>query len=314
MKAAVVTSFETPPRCGDVDEPVPGDGEIVVQVLAAGLHQRVRSQADGSHYTSIGRLPLVPGIDGVARTAEGELRYFVLDDTTHGSMAERVAIDPRRSVVLPDTADPVAVAAAMNPAMSSWIALRRRLAFRAGDDVLVLGATGSAGGLAVQVARLLGAARVVAAGRDALGLATRPPRGATVTSGLGGDGLAAVAADVDVVLDYLWGEPAASAMTALVTARTDRTRPLTWVALGSAAGRAAPVPSAALRASQLTLVGSGQGSVGTREIVAELPAIARAVIEGRLQSDADAVPLSAVREAWGRPTTDRRRVVLVPGS
>ena len=144
---------------------------MVVDVLAAGLHPRVRSQASGSHYTSTGELPLVPGVDGVGRGPDGLLRYFALDGTGPGSMAEQALIDTRRSVVLPEGSDPVAVAAAMNPAMSSWVALRRRAGFQAGQDVLVLGATGNAGRLAVQIARQLGARQVIGdrAGRRAAG-------------------------------------------------------------------------------------------------------------------------------------------------
>ncbi|HEY0118918.1 MAG TPA: zinc-binding dehydrogenase, partial [Cellulomonas sp.] len=180
----------------------------------------------------------------------------------------------------------------------------------AGQDVLVLGATGSAGRLAVQVARLLGAGRVIAAGRDPDRLAALPRLGATSTVRLDADDLAGAAADVDVVLDYLWGEPAAAAMAALITARRDRSRPLVWVAIGSVAGLAAPIPSAALRAARLQIVGSGQGSVGTREIVAELPALADAIAGGRLEAEAEAVPLSDVTQAWDHASD--RRTVLVP--
>jgi NADPH:quinone reductase-like Zn-dependent oxidoreductase len=121
-------------------------------VLAAGLHPRVRSQADGSHYTSTDELPLVPGIDAVVRDPRGRIRYAILDDTTLGTMAERTLIDLRRSVVLPSGIDPVRIAAAMNPAMSSWVALRRRVDFPRRQSVLVLGATGSAGRMAIQIA------------------------------------------------------------------------------------------------------------------------------------------------------------------
>jgi hypothetical protein len=121
---------------------------MLFDVLAVGLHPRVRSQINGSHYTSTDKLPLVPGIDGVGRGPDRLLRYFILPDTTMGSIAEKTVIDTRRSVVLPESADPVAVAAAMNPAMSSWIALRQRVQFPAGQNVLVLGATGNSGQLA----------------------------------------------------------------------------------------------------------------------------------------------------------------------
>ena len=133
MKAAVVTAFDTPPRYEDIDAPNPaGPADFVVDVVAAGLHPRVRSQADGSHYTSTDELPLIPGIDGVGRGPDRRLRYFVLPDTTQGAMAERTVVDERRSILLPEDADVIALAAAMNPAMSSWVALRRRIDFRAG--------------------------------------------------------------------------------------------------------------------------------------------------------------------------------------
>ncbi len=167
MRAAVVTSFGTPPVYQDFPVPAPqAPGEVLVDVIAAGLHPRVRSQADGSHYTSSGELPLVPGIDGVGRAPDGSLRYFVLPDTTMGAMAEQTVVDLRRSIVLPAGSDPVLIAAAMNPAMSSWVALRRRVTFRPGQKVLVLAATGSAGQMAVQVAKHLGASHVIGAGRQ----------------------------------------------------------------------------------------------------------------------------------------------------
>ena len=188
MKAAVVSSFDTAPCYEEFPAPAAaGDDDMVIDVIAAGLHPRVRSQADGSHYTSTGELPLVPGIDGVGRGADGLLRYFILPDTTMGAMAEQTVIDTRRSIVLPDDSDPIAVAAAMNPAMSSWVALRRRVQFRAGHNVLVLGATGNAGQMAVQVANLFGADQVIAAGRGADRLAGLPALGATGTVLLQGD-------------------------------------------------------------------------------------------------------------------------------
>ncbi len=98
MKAAVVSSFDTAPRYEDFTLPAAGENELVVDVLASGLHPRVLSQANGSHYTSTSELPLIPGIDGVGRDAEGDLRYFILPDTTIGAMAEQAIIDPRRSV------------------------------------------------------------------------------------------------------------------------------------------------------------------------------------------------------------------------
>jgi NADPH:quinone reductase-like Zn-dependent oxidoreductase len=317
MHAAVVTSFDAPPRYLEFPIPVPhGENEILADVLAAGLHPRVRSQANGSHYTSTDELPLVPGIDGVGRGPDGALRYFILPDTTMGAMAEQTVVDVHRSVVLPESSDPIAVAAAMNPAMSSWVALRQRIKFDAGQSVLVLAATGNAGRMAVQVAKLFGAGRIVAAARGAEQLAELPALGATDTVLLEGEAddiakrLGQAAGNVDVVIDYLWGEPGAAAMVAVVTARADEGQPLTWIQVGSVAGPLAPVPSAALRSTRLQIVGSGQGSVSPREIRAELPQLAAEITKGTFTIDAKAVPLADVEQAWADKT--RQRVVLVP--
>ncbi|WLQ38429.1 zinc-binding alcohol dehydrogenase family protein (plasmid) [Streptomyces castrisilvae] len=309
MHAAVITAYGTPPVYREHPEPVArGEHEMVVDVLAAGLHHLTRSKANGTHYSASGVFPIVPGADGVVRDPSGRLRYAALDDTDLGSFAERTVIDVRRSVVLPDDADPVRIAAAMNPGMSSWVALRRRIAFEKGQRVLILGATGSAGRMAIQIAKRFGAAEVFAAGRDAARL--EPLTGLGADRVLTFDSIAA-AADVDVVLDFVWGAPAADAMIPLLTARADRSVPLTWVQIGSMAGASAPVPSAALRAARLQIVGSGIGSLSPRDILAELPELAEAVTEGALDIRARPVSPSGIAEAWNDHRTDER-LVFVP--
>lgn len=285
---------------------------MLIDVLAVGLHPRVRSQADGSHYTSTGALPLIPGVDGVGRGADGKLRYFVLDDTQMGSMADRTVIELGRSLLLPSDVDPVAVAAALNPAMGSWLALRRRVPFKKRQKVLVLGATGSAGSMAVQVARHLGASQIVAVGRDEHKLTRLRALGATELVSFDDPGLGTIARDVDVVLDFLWGETTAKAMAALITARTDRTQPLTWIEIGSVTGPTAAIPSAALRAARLQIVGSGIGSVPGREIVDELPSLVKQIVHGTFQVDAKAIPLSRVEQAWADAPHTSERIVLQP--
>lgn len=316
MHAAVVTTFDRPPTYREFPSPTSQTAdEVVVDVIAAGLHPRVRSQADGSHYTSSGELPLVPGIDGVGRAPDGTLVYFVLPDTTMGAMAEQTVIDQRRSFALPDGTDPVLVAAAMNPVMSSWVALRRRIDFQPGQAVLILGATASSGRMAVQVAKHLGAGHVIGAGRDARRLATLPELGADavvhIDNGAAIGDLAQAARDVDVVIDYLWGPVTAQVMAGIATHRTDRAKPLTWIEIGSVAGPSAEIFSAALRAVRLQIVGSGQGSVPTRDILAELPAIAAEISSGGFELEARAVPLADVEAAWN-DTGARQRIVITP--
>ncbi|HEY0259848.1 MAG TPA: zinc-binding alcohol dehydrogenase family protein [Lacisediminihabitans sp.] len=322
MRAAVVRTFDSVPRYEEFAGPVPAnDHEEVVEVLAAGLHPRVRSQADGSHYTSTEELPLIPGIDGVGRRADGSLVYFILPDTVYGSMAERTVIDVRRSVPLPADADAVLLAAAMNPAMSSWVALRKRIAFEPGRSVLILGATGSAGQLAIQVAKRLGASRVVAAGRDADRLAALGALGADATIDLAAAPervaaqLAAEAADVDVVLDYLWGAPAESAIMPLLTARADRGKLLSWIEIGSVAGPDITLPSAALRQANVQFLGSGQGSVTAAGILEVLPSLVEEIDAGTFSIDVVTRPLAEVERIWTEsPDRSTERIVFVPAS
>lgn len=318
VNAAVVTSFDEPPHYRSIELPPPGDGEIVVDVLAVGVHPRTRSGAAGAHYTSSGVLPLVPGIDGVGRRPEGALIYFATDDDVHGTIAEKAVVDPRRSVELPADADVLAVAAAMNPAMSSWVALRRRISMTPGQSVLVLGATGNAGTMAVQVARRLGAGRIVAAGRDPERLAAVRDLGADEVVALTDDAdataaaLAGAGAEVDIVLDYLWGAPTERAIVALLTARSDRSRALDWVQIGSVAGASIELPSAALRSTALRLVGSGQGSVSPRAYLAELPSLVDEIDRGTFSITPRRVSLADIESAWARTDAPGERTVVVP--
>jgi NADPH:quinone reductase-like Zn-dependent oxidoreductase len=319
VHAAVVRSFANPPRYESFDLPAPSDGDqALVEVLAVGLHPRVRTGASGSHYTSTGKLPMVPGIDGVGRREDGQTVYFVAHDELVGPMATRTVIDIRRSVVLPDGADVVKVAAAMNPAMSAWVALRRRVPIEAGQSVLVLGATGNAGQMAIQVAKRLGAGRVVGAGRDQTRLATLPGIGADATVALTDDAdataaaLAKAASEVDLVIDYLWGKPAGDAIMALLRARADRSRALNWIQIGSMAGPTIELPSVALRSANFRLQGNGQGAVSTKAYVAELPSLIDEIDNGGIAVTARAVPLADVETVWTAPELPGVRTVLMP--
>ncbi|MEW5740045.1 MAG: zinc-binding alcohol dehydrogenase family protein [Myxococcota bacterium] len=313
MKAAVITSFDQPPRYADFAEPVvKGPHEIRVEVLAAALHHLTMARAVGKHYSGSATLPLVPGVDGVGRDTDGKLRYFVLEDTPFGSLAERTIVDPQRSLVLPRDCDPVTIAAAMNPAMAAWLALRCRVPFKKKQQVLILGATGNAGTLAVQIARHLGASRIIACGRDEERLEALKAFGASDVVPLDDARMGDVARDVDVVLDFVWGEVSARSMDRVVRARADRSRTLTWIEIGSMAGSSSPVAAELLRAARVQLVGSGIGSVPGREIVKELPALVKEITRGTLRIDVTPVPLREVERAWREAERSTSRIVLTP--
>ena len=319
MRAAVVRSFDHPPRYETFEAPAPaGPDEMLVDVLAAGLHPRVRTDASGRHYTSTGVLPMIPGIDGVGRTPDGGRVYFVPADDIYGSMADQTVVDRRRTVSLPDGVDIIRIAAAMNPAMSAWVALRRRVPLVPGQSVLVLGATGNAGAMAVQIARRLGAGRVVGAGRNPSRLAELPALGADAVVALvddpavSADRLADAAAEVDIVLDYLWGRPASSAMMALLTARSDRSRGMDWIQIGATAGPTIELPSVALRSANLRIQGNGQGAVSPQRYLAELPSLVREITAGSIQINVRPVALADVEAVWSAPEAAGIRTVLTP--
>jgi NADPH:quinone reductase-like Zn-dependent oxidoreductase len=319
MNAAVVTSFDRPPHYLRFAVPHPGDeDQVVVEVLAVGLHPRTRSGAAGAHYTSTGTLPMIPGVDGVGRRPDGKLIYFASDDDVIGTMADRALVDVRRSIELPQDVNVVKVAAAMNPAMSAWVGLRRRVPIQPGQSVLVLGATGNAGTMAVQVAKRLGAGRVVGAGRDLTRLAALASVGADATVALTDDrsataaALGAAAAEVDIVVDYLWGLPAQQAMMALLTARSDKSRELNWIQIGSVAGPSIELPSVALRSANFRMQGAGQGAVSSRSYLAELPALVDEIDAGTISVATRTAPLADVERIWIEPDVPGVRTVLLP--
>lgn len=319
MNAAVVTSFEEPPKYQQIEVPQPATSEeILVDVLAVGLHPRVRTGAAGTHYTSTRALPMIPGIDAVALRPDGRRIYFVADDARFGTMAERAVVDQRRAIELPDDVDVATVAATMNPAMSAWVALRRRVPIQPGQSVLVLGATGNAGTMAVQVARRLGAGRVVGAGRNLERLGALTSLGADAVVQLSDDAearrnaLAAAAAEVDIVIDYLWGMPAQQTMMALLGARSDRSRSLDWVQIGAIAGPTIELPSVALRSANLRLQGNGQGAVSTEAYLAELPSLVDEINAGAIALRPIPKPLADVDAIWATTDPPGERTVVIP--
>jgi NADPH:quinone reductase-like Zn-dependent oxidoreductase len=174
------------------------------------------------------------------------------------------------------------------------------------------------GKLGVQVAKLLGAGRVVGAGRDPSRLRALEAVGAddvvqlTADAGVTGKALAAAAAEVDIVLDFLWGLPAQLAIPALITARSDRSRALNWIQIGALAGPTIELPSAALRSANLRIQGNGQGAVSAKAYLAELPSLVAEISSGTIAVTANPVPLADVEIAWARADPPGQRTVLVP--
>jgi NADPH2:quinone reductase len=320
MTAAVVSSFDAPPRYGPFADPVAGDGEMLVDVAAAGLHQIVKSLASGAHYGSTGELPFVAGIDGVGRLPDGKRVYFGIARAPFGSFAERSPAGALIRIPLPDEVDDVTAAAIANPAMSSWVALTARARFTRGERVLILGATGVAGRLAVQVAKRLGASRVVAAGRNPQALSAVKQLGADVTLSLAQEQDALVEAfrrelaegGIDVVLDYVWGEPAECFFRAISQRGLQRSSPrVRFVQIGAMAGTTISLAAETLRSSAVELLGSGFGSASMNQIRDGLAEFFAAAAREPFTIDVKKAPLRDVEALWNS-AGDGARLVFCP--
>jgi NADPH:quinone reductase-like Zn-dependent oxidoreductase len=317
MKAAIVERAGQPPVYADFTDPAPSAGLAVVRVSAAAISHVTKSRASGAHYSADGQVPLIPGVDGVGVDEHGRRVWFILPEAPFGSMAERSLVDARRCIVLPDELGDVEAAAMAIPGMSSWAALVERAQLRAGETVLVNGATGASGRLAIQVAKHLGAKRVVATGRNTAAFDELRALGADATIALTPDRDALETAfskefrtGVDIVLDYVWGPSAETLIVAAARAGADAV-PIRIVQIGAASGADITLPGAALRSSALQLMGSGVGSIPQPRILAAVRGVLEAATRAGFKVATRTLPLAEVATAWdaGNATS---RIVLLP--
>lgn len=320
MKAAVVTAAGKTPVYRDFNVPTPAPGFEVVAVRGAALTHFTKGRASGEHYSSDHAFPAVAGSDGVGITADGRRVYFVLPEAPFGAMAEFARVRSRQCIEVPAEVDDITAAAIANPGMSAWAALAERAQLKAGETVLINGATGIAGRLAVQIAKFMGAAKVVATGRDEAALEEMKSLGVDVSIpfALGTpDGvkkyeealMAQCAAGVDVVIDYLWGASARTVIGAIAKA-AESGKPVRFVQVGSSSGEDIQLPAAALRSSAIMMMGSGVKSVPMSGLLAAIQNTFAAVVPARLKIAAEAVPLEQVAERWD--AAGKTRIVFVP--
>ena len=317
MKAAIVERAGQPPVFGDFAEPVAAPGLSVVQVTAAAISHVAKSRASGAHYSADGCLPMIPGLDGVGFDERGRRVYFVLPEAPHGAMAQRSLVEVRRCIAVPDGLSDTDAAAMAIPGMSSWAALVERAQLRAGETVLINGATGASGRLAIQIARHLGARKVVATGRSATSLHALRALGADVTISLTQEPGALEQAfedeftrGVDVVLDYLWG-PSAEALIVAAAKAGPEAVAIRYVQIGAISGADITLPGATLRSSALQLMGSGIGSIPQPRILAAIRGVLEAAPAAGFKVSTRLLPLAEVATAWDAGDAESR-IVLVP--
>lgn len=319
MMAAVLDALGSTPRYARFDDPTAQDSEALVRVSAAAIKPLDRAIAAGTHYSSPKSLPVVCGMDGAGGMEDGSRVYFWTVRRPFGAMAE---LAPAAwTVPLPEGLDPALAAVVVNPALAAWLPLQWRGRMRQGETVMVLGATGAAGRMAVKAARLLGAGRVIAAGRRQDVLASLGAD-ATVDLALPDDALTDAfathaKAGVDVIVDYVWGRPVELLVSTLVKndlGGAAAESGIRLVSVGEMAGRSITLPSAALRGSRLEIVGSGTANfppvASLKAMVAEILDLAA---DGGLATSFDRVRIDDVEGAWTAAGTAERRPVLMVG-
>lgn len=319
MKAAVLHEIGGVPRYEDFPDPVPNDGEVVLRVLAVAVENVDKAVAAGTHYTSaqfMGRLPAIPCFDGIGSLPDGTVVGFGGIRPPYGALAEKVVVPRGAWAPIPEGIDP-AVAAVQSSAIAG-MSMRTAGGLVPGETVLVQGATGVAGRLAVQVARLLGAGRIVATGRDDVQLREVQALGAdtVINTATPDDDLVRAFADArgggyDVVVDFLWGRPTELLLRSLVPESFAFGRPTRLVQIGESAGPALALPAEALRTSGVELYGAARGL--TAETIQDAY---RQVVEwtrsGDLAFGVDRVPLADIEAAWQRTDLRGRRLVVTP--
>jgi NADPH:quinone reductase-like Zn-dependent oxidoreductase len=319
MHAAVLHALGTPPRYEQFSEPTANDAEVIVQVHAASLKPVDKQLASGSHYASPRDFPVVCGLDGVGHLSDGQRVFFGGTRAPYGAIAQRTVVRRAFCFPIPDGVDDETAAALPNPGVSAWLSLTHRARLAPGENVLILGATGMTGTLAVKIAKLLGASRVIAAGRNPQALDRLHQLGADAIIHLDvpakelGEAFLREAGQsgFQVVIDYVWGRPAETFLAATTrkefAAVTSETR---FVQVGESAGPTISLPAAVLRSTALTILGTA--GIPPRGVLVEaLQQVMTHAASGELRIETERVPLADIESAWQRDQT-RRRLVVIP--
>lgn len=322
MKAAVLHQLGQAPKYEDFRDPTPVDNDqAVITMKAAALKNIDKGRASGAHYAAYTQLPQVVGSDGVGMLPDGT-RVFVMG--LHGTMAEKSLVDRTRVIPLPAKIDDATAAALPNAILGAALALKYRSGMTPGKTVLVNGATGVTGKMAVQLAKHYGAARVIATGRNAGSLQSLITLGADELLSLAQEPPAFIRAlqaihsrtPIDIVIDYTWGSPVEWILDALKGGGLHSAyHEIRLVTVGSMAGEQISLSSGILRSSAIEIRGSGFGSLSgeafdrmNTEIVPEMMQLAA---DGKLRIDTEMVPLSSIEKTWNTHGKPGSRIVVV---
>ena len=318
MKAAVVGHTGGIPRYQDFPDPEVGEGQVLVTVEAVAVENVDRAIVAGTHYTAEqfqAALPAIPCFDGIGRLKDGTLVGFGGVTPPYGTLAQYAVVPSTHTAPIPEGIAP-AIAATLSSAISA-MSMRTAAGLSAGETVLIQGATGVAGRLAVKVARLLGAGRIVVTGRDDDALQELKALGADSVINTATDDADLVRAfrdhvgdGYDVIVDYLWGRPTELLTRALIPDSFAMPKPTRLVQIGESAGPAIQLTGDALRTSGLEIYGAARNMAGG--MADAYQQIVDWVRSGELTIDVTTMPLSQVEKAWMRADLRGTRLVIIP--
>jgi NADPH:quinone reductase-like Zn-dependent oxidoreductase len=322
MKAAVMYTNGGLPEYADVEKPViQNENELLVEVKAVAIKHFDKGRASGSHYSADapkqgGR---VIGGDGVCILADGT-RVYAMGES--GMLAEQAIINKTRMVKLPQGLDIATAAAIPNAVIGSAMGLKYKADIQQGDVVLINGATGFTGRVAVQIAKIYGAGKVIATGRNEASLNELLSMGADkiLTLNQTDDNFKTqlknihAATPVDVVIDYLWGH-SAELILSCFKGNGSFTNKIKYVSIGAMSGDLIQLSAANLRSVNIQLTGSGLGA-WTKEQVANifseiLPQMFELAVEKKLVVETITKGLPHISELWNLDVPGGKRLVIM---
>ncbi|MDV6167994.1 zinc-binding alcohol dehydrogenase family protein [Flavobacterium sp. DG1-102-2] len=317
MKAAVLHQLGRNPVYEDFDAPVPNsENEVLINVKAFSLKNLDKGKAAGKHYTSYPSLPVVVGIDGAGILEDGTKTYAW---GKTGMLAEQALVENGKWAIIPDRLDFETAAALPNALVGSDAALLYRAGFQPGQTVLINGATGFTGKVAIQMAKLRGAAKVIVTGRNQAILEELKALGADEVISLSQEDSAIIKqiqeshaqTPIDIVLDYVWGHPVELILDAFKSLPPRR---LKIVTIGNMAGANISLQSALLRSTQIEFLGSGIGSIPFADIhnymEQELPKVFELAAKGKIKIDLEMTELKDVETVWSQTEKPGSRIVI----
>jgi len=321
MKAAVLHQLGSIPIYEEFPTPIPqNENQLILNIKSSALKNLDKLRAGGKHYASYTDLPVVVGIDGVGVLEDGT-RVYAQGIT--GMMAENALISKNSYTILPDKIDNLTAAALPNTVIGATMALRFRAKMKKGDVVLINGATGVTGQIAVQIAKLDGASTIIVTGRNSVSLEKLKSLGADVIVSLMQDDESLInqlkeihrITPVNIVIDYLWGHPVEMIINALKGGGVNNfTSKVRLVTVGSMAGENINLASGTLRSSAIEILGSGIGSISKEEMhlfnTEILPEMFQLAAEGKLSIETESAPLSEIETIWNYKSAPGKRLVV----